>query len=89
MNYTVYMHIAPNGKRYIGITKQQPKSRWRGGSGYKRHTHFCNAIKKYGWDNIEHIILYSNVSREFAIKKEIELISKYKSNDKRYGYNIM
>lgn len=88
MNYTVYMHIAPSGKRYIGITKQQPKSRWRGGSGYKRHTHFYNAIKKYGWDNIEHIVLYSNVSKEFAIEKEIELISKYKCNDKRYGYNI-
>lgn len=23
--YTVYMHIFPNGKRYIGITGQKPK----------------------------------------------------------------
>ena len=23
MNYKVYVHIAPNGKRYYGITKQK------------------------------------------------------------------
>ena len=87
MNYIVYMHLCPNGKRYIGITSNTIQKRWGNGCNYKRNKHFYNAIKKYGWNNIEHIILYENVSKEFACEKEIELISKYKSNDKRYGYN--
>ena len=34
-NYTVYMHICPNGKRYIGITKLKPQERWGNGKSYK------------------------------------------------------
>ena len=34
--YAVYMHIFPNKKKYIGITGQKPKERWRvNGNGYK------------------------------------------------------
>ena len=32
--------------------------------------------------------MYRNLTKEEAEQKEIELISKYKTNDKRYGYNI-
>lgn len=87
-NYYVYMHINKiNGKRYIGITKNKPEKRWQNGYGYKRQI-FYNAIKKYGWNNFEHIVLFEKISKDEACKKEIELISKYNSNDKRYGYNI-
>lgn len=44
-------------------------------------------LKNIGWNNIEHIILYTNLSKEEAEQKEIELIAKYKTNDIRYGYN--
>lgn len=30
-NYKVYIHTLPNGKRYVGITKQDVKDRWRSG----------------------------------------------------------
>ena len=87
-NYCVYMHVnKTNGKKYIGITKNKPEERWQNGYGYKKQV-FYNAIQKYGWDNFEHIILFENISEDEASKKEIEMISKYKSNDKRYGYNI-
>lgn len=33
--YSVYAHIFPNGKIYIGATRQEPKRRWSGGCGYK------------------------------------------------------
>ena len=86
-NYIVYIHTCPNGKVYIVITSQKPTKRWGNGKGYIRNEHFYNAILKYGWSNIKHDILYENVSKEFACKKEQELISKYKSNNRKYGYN--
>lgn len=86
--YTVYMHISPSNKKYIGITKNKPIKRWDCGRGYKKNKYFWNAIQKYGWDNIEHIILYTELNEQDAKQKEIELISKYNSSDRRYGYNI-
>lgn len=86
--YTVYMHIAPNDKKYIGITCQKPTYRWDNGNGYKQCTLMWRAICKYGWENFSHKILYENLSKNEAEQKEIELISKYKSNNKNYGYNI-
>ena len=46
------------------------------------------AINKYGWDNIQHIILYKNLTQKQAEEKEIDLIKKYKTNIRKYGYNI-
>ena len=43
-NYTVYMHISPSGKRYIGITSVKPKYRWRNGKGYETQI-FYRAIE--------------------------------------------
>ena len=88
MNYTVYMHIVPNGKVYIGITKQNPIKRWLHGKGYQKQDYFYKAILKYGWDNIEHKILFTELSKEEAEQKEIELIRQYKSNQREFGYNI-
>ena len=87
-NYTVYMHISPSGKKYIGITGQSVERRWGNGSGYKNCISFYRAIEKYGWDNIKHIILYSGLRKEDAEHKEIELIKEYNTTDSRYGYNI-
>ena len=80
--YIVYKHTCPNGKVYIGITCQPIAKRFSNGYGYKRQTHFYNAILKYGWDNIKHEIMFDGLTKEYAEQKEIELISAYKSNDK-------
>ena len=35
-NWKLYCHTFPNGKKYIGITKQDPARRWgKDGNGYK------------------------------------------------------
>lgn len=88
--YTVYMHTNKiNGKRYIGITSQKSvKIRWKRGSGYSKQKRFYTAIKHYGWDCFEHEILFEGLTKEEAEAKEEELIKEYRSNDKRYGYNI-
>ena len=85
--FCVYKHTFPNGKVYIGITSQKPEYRWDNGNGYKTQKHFYNAIKKFGWDNIKHEILYSGLTKEEACNKEVELIELYKSNNQEYGYN--
>ena len=76
--FMVYKHTFPNGKVYIGITsKKKPNQRWESGTGYsKNQIVMYNAIQKYGWDNIKHEILFENLSKDDACKKEIELIKK-------------
>ncbi len=86
-NYTVYKHTSPSGKIYIGITNQNPSKRWQNGHGYSYNNHFMNAIKRYGWNNFTHEIIYDGLSKDEACKKEIELIKIYKSNKIKYGYN--
>lgn len=89
MKYIVYLHKTPNNKYYIGITsKKNPKERWRNGNGYSCNKYFEKAIEKYGWNNIEHIILYQNLTEKEAKEKEIELIAKYRANNNLYGYNL-
>lgn len=80
--------IFPNGKKYIGITKQNVEKRWMNGKGYATNKYMSRAIEKYGWENIDHIILFENLTKEEAEQKEIELIAKYKSNKRKFGYNI-
>ena len=86
--YTVYQHRNEiNDKVYIGITMQTPEQRWRYGEGYKSSPHFYAAIQKYDWDNFEHNILFQNLTKKEACKKEQELIAKYNSMNREYGYN--
>lgn len=86
-DFIVYKHLFPNNKTYIGITCQNVNKRWAGGYGY-RNTLVGNAIQKYGWENVKHEILFENLTKEEAEQKEIELIAYYKSNQRKYGYNI-
>lgn len=65
--YIIYQHTTPSGKVYIGQTCQEnPKQRWHNGAGYKSCKLFYNSIKKYGWDNIEHQILHTGLTKEKA-----------------------
>ena len=87
--YYIYAHInKQNQKIYIGQTCQKPEYRWNKGQGYKNCTYFYKAIKKYGWDNFEHIILENNLSLEEANKKEKYYIQFYNSTNPIYGYNL-
>ena len=84
--WSVYRHTTPSGGVYIGITGNPVKKRWQRGKGYEKCPAFSKAIQKYGWENIQHEVLFENLYKEEADKKEKELIEYYKT----YGhcYNV-
>ena len=96
-SWCVYLHTVPKeisgydyDKYYVGITCQDPKIRWANGYGYKHGyskngTAFYNAIQKYGWDNIKHEVIVTNLTQNEAEQIEIQKIKEYKSYV-RYGY---
>ena len=86
--FVVYVHVFPNGKMYVGITSQDPEERWSNGRGYKGQKVINKAIQKYGWDNIEHKILKTNLTEREAFDEEIRLIKEWKLTDRNYGYNV-
>ena len=94
--WKVYAHIVPkeisqyeHDKYYIGITSQALSRRWKcNGCGYKRQQIFWNAIQKYGWDNIKHILISDNLTHSEACEMEIKLIQKYNATNREFGYNL-
>lgn len=76
--FTIYRHVSPIGRVYVGITSQDVETRWRHGDNYRNFTYFKRAIRKYGWKNFKHEILFTNVEEERAKRLEIELIRHYK-----------
>lgn len=85
--FYIYCHTAPNGKRYVGQTCQQPERRWGEGRGYRGQEHFKRAIDKYGWDNFEHVVLCSVSSKEYADFLEQWFIEKWDTFNSEHGYN--
>lgn len=82
------MHIFPNGKKYIGITSTDVKTRW-GKNGYKYRKQLVGrAIKKYGWDNVEHVVIAKDLSEEVAKIGEEFLIYQFDTTNPDFGYNI-
>ena len=72
-NYSVYQHVTPDGMYYFGAT-QNVERRWsNNGAEYKR-TALQPYIEKFGWDNIQHIVLFKDQTRENALWIENFLI---------------
>lgn len=78
--YSIYKHTSPSGKVYIGITCRPVEHRWNHGKGYMNtaKTLFKSTIIKYGWDNIKHEVLFTEVPKERAKRLEMALIRHYK-----------
>lgn len=87
--YCVYMHmLISDGRKYIGITCQEPKVRWNYGNGYRRNTYLWRAIQKYGWNNFKHEILFETLTKEQACAKEQALIKLFNTQDPTQGFNL-
>lgn len=82
----VYAHILKaDGRRYIGQTNNL-SARWKP-SAYKNCIKFYNAIKFYGWDAFEHVILEENLTLEQANEREEYYITLY--NTVETGFNLL
>lgn len=86
--YLIYKHTnLINNKVYIGQTCQKAKTRWQYGGGYRHNVHFYAAIKKYGWHNFKHEILYTDLTSDQADELEVKLIALFESTNSEKGYN--
>ena len=72
-NYSVYQHVTPDGMYYFGQT-QNVERRWKNNGAEYKGTALYPYIEKYGWENIKHIILFENQSKENALFIENFLI---------------
>lgn len=86
--FSVYMHTTPDGRVYVGMTSQKPEQRWLKGEGYKGNAAFYEVIQEEGWDNIEHEIVETGLSKAEAAELEKELIIQFDSTDSSFGFNL-
>jgi group I intron endonuclease len=93
---SIYMAISPSNKSYIGQTSRGLTAR-RASHEYETTSKvnksnkllsFHGALHKYGYENFEWKILKDQLSPEAANYWEKYYISRYKTNDSNYGYNL-
>ena len=72
-NYSVYQHVTPDGLYYFGQT-QNVEKRWSSNGIHYKETSLYPYIEKFGWDNIQHIVLFRDQTRENALWIENFLI---------------
>ena len=80
-----------NGKVYIGKTTRTFNERYKYNLEKNTHNnHLKSSIKKYGIDNFYiNEELDKALTKEELNEKEKYWIEHYKSNDEKYGYNIL
>ena len=71
--YSVYQHVTPDGLYYFGQTNNI-KRRWRNNGIEYKGTYLYPYIEKYGWDNIKHVVLFKDQTRENSLWIENFLI---------------
>lgn len=85
--YSVYILTVKDGRKYIGMTSQAPKTRWNHGNGYRRNPELWEVICEDGWESVAAEIIRSELTKEEASRLEQELISMYRSIEPEYGFN--
>ena len=71
--YVVYQHVTPDRMYYFGQT-QNVERRWRNNGVEYKGTALQPYIEKFGWDNLKHIVLFKDQTRENALWIENFLI---------------
>lgn len=81
----VYTLEFPSGETYVGKSKAvRTSERW---NEKKYGGKVCEAITKYGWENVEKTVVKDNLTDDEALQLEGLLIYFYKSNGKSLNTN--
>ena len=84
--YAVYKYTFPDGKIYIGTTKNTIQGRRN--CGYQHNAYLKDVAKTVGWENVKTEILDSGLSQAEAFEREQYYIAMMKSNNPDIGVNI-
>lgn len=84
--YRVYKYIFPDGKIYIGMTKNSIQN--RRDCGYQHNERLRKAYRSCGWKSVKTIILEFGLTKEQACESEKKYISLYDATNPELGYNI-
>lgn len=85
----IYLLSFPNGKHYVGRTKNSLEQRCTEHKARAVHGHqhpLYHAINKYGWENVKKEVLHLATSHEELVIKELEFILHF--NSLANGYNL-
>lgn len=85
-NYSVYQHVTPDNMYYFGQTNNI-KRRWRNNGAEYKGTALQPYIEKFGWENIQHIVLFKEQTRENALFIENFLIETAREATERNRNN--
>lgn len=75
-----------NGKIYIGQTINEPEKRWKAEDNSNQK--IGKAVRKYGSENFDNIIIDTATTREELNEKEKYWIAFYDSTNPNKGYNM-
>lgn len=88
--YRVYMLVLPNGKRYVGMTRNTLRQRCSYGSGYRDNPVLFADIHKFGWKNVTCVEDDNDgdfYTRAEAEAEESRLIALWRTTEFSKGYN--
>lgn len=85
-SYRVYIHTFPNGKFYVGATKNTIQERKN--CGYQHNKEMKRLVSLYGWRSITTTIIKDNLTQEEAFELEKETITKLRQTEEDNCLNI-
>lgn len=56
-----------NDKKYVGYTSHEPERRWHEHCKSSTKSLVANAIRKYGKDNFEFLVIYQSLDRDYTL----------------------
>lgn len=86
-SYTVYLLVAKDGKRYVGMTSL-PLSVRCVPNGYKSCPVMSKAIQEIGWESFEKQIVAEGLNREEASVLEQKTIAAFDTTNIEKGFNV-